>query len=266
MTESGPLSFRLLRCAESPVIRFPNIYVEHRFRKTIDHNSTNSRCLCLYTALSLPSLVMSTSSSSSKARPIPNVQNLHNLGNSSTGTWERGEQTINARSPPTHPAHLLQLTSSTLSSRRDAAPLTRPHLPNLPSEPTIRPGYAFHPRSGPSTPTTTGPVFSPFIHVPVGGGNARASGSGSSGLNMGRITADDDDDEDHPGRRETVDQLREGVKADLIRNGLGEDGSGIQVLPGTEGMSSLAIANGIADENGLGFAGMRGDSCSIDRC
>jgi hypothetical protein len=74
---------------------------------------------------------------------------------------------------------------------------------------------------------------------------------------MARSGYADEDDEDHPGKRESVDELREGVKADLKRNGLGEDGGGIGVRPGTEGMSALTISNGgIADANGLGFAGM----------
>ena len=113
-----------------------------------------------------------------------------------------------------------------------------------------RDGYGFRPPSGQSTPTGTASssTFSPFIPL----------SAGSSGFRRNR---DDDDDMDHMPDGRNLDSLREEVRTELVRNGLTKDGSssfGPLVQHGTEGLAVQAVQavqGGIADEEGLGWAG-----------
>ena len=199
----------------------------------------------------------------------PNLRALSHLSESSTGSWERGHISNNARSPPSHPAVLSEAgpssTQSSPAKPRSTRPSEKSGLPiasmSLGSKPPNglsshaspfyprqpREGYGFRPPSGQSTPTGTASssTFSPFL--PVSAGNVRY----------------DDDDMDHMPDGRGMDNLREEVRSELVRNGLvesedGETESGVVVQRGTEGLSNHG---GIADEEGLGWAGQLCRSC-----
>ncbi|ORX33740.1 hypothetical protein BD324DRAFT_683933 [Kockovaella imperatae] len=207
----------------------------------------------------------------------PNLQALSNLSESSTGSWERGHISSNARSPPRHSMLLvdhppenrdgaadssasspssrvegppfngesstrqpnLSLSNLSLDSRARSGPASGPSAqsPLYPRQP--RDGYGFRPPSGASTPTGTGSSsnFSPFVPVSV------------------TSIRYDDDDMDHMPDGRGIDSLREEVKTELVRNGLVDEQeagtSGPLVQRGTEGLSGRS---GIADEEGLGWA------------
>ena len=192
------------------------------------------------------------------SRPAPpNLDALLTLSESSTGAWERGAISNNARSPPTYSSILSDPSkfantkpirpSSTSASGPAAsssgtsgiASSSRGHLPNgstntspfSPRQP--RDGYGFRPPSGQLTPTGAGSSgSSPFI--PTSG------------------RANDDDDEDHRPDGRNMDSLRQEVREELSKNDLMGDEISVEVQRGTEGLS---IHGGIADEEGLGWAG-----------
>ena len=187
----------------------------------------------------------------------PNLNALSDLSSSSTGRWERGAQTNNARSPPTHPsvlseraarrdkekqAHPLQFggsetvpTPPTTANRGPGQVAMPPGAPIYPRQ--AREGYGFRPASGQSTPTGLGGnhSFAPFPSM----GHSRH----------------DEDDMDHRPDGRSMASLQAEVRQELIEGGLieGSDDEVAELQRATEG---LGIASGgIADEQGLGWAG-----------
>lgn len=185
-----------------------------------------------------------------RAIPSANLSNLSALSESSTGAWERGRQSGNARSPPASVSPLHKMselsisgnggassassTGSTGSGGRRASQFS--HRTGLGSPETsyhVREGYGFRPASGHSTPTgSSQPGPSPFIpYFPA--------------AEPARRHSTEEDDEDHRPDGRGVDALREEVKEELRRHGLND---GAALLPNSEG-------RGIADEEGLGWPG-----------
>ncbi|KAL1411090.1 hypothetical protein Q8F55_002040 [Vanrija albida] len=179
---------------------------------------------------------MSGQSSNTGGKPVqvPNMANLSALSEASVGSWERGRQSGNARSPPATsvlddayakmrgldigassspaapPATAAATAAPTASaSSKDAHP--RVIYPRTPRE-----GYGFRPQSGASTPTGTGAhVRSPAIAAQV---------------------TDDAD----------VEAEEDAKLNDEVRNALKE--------PVAAPPAAAAVpASGIADAEGLGF-------------
>ena len=192
----------------------------------------------------------------SSPRPIngPNLHALSTLSESSTGHWERGSVSNNARSPPTRqsilidavstdkkPTHHSPDTSSPplAGTSRPSSSLAHPASPFHPRQ--AREGYGFRPPSGQSTPTGSASAtgFSPFVSV-----------SASSYVN--------EEETDHRPDGRSMDSLREEVRGELVKNGLTEVDT-VEIQRGTEGLS---VHSGIADEQGLGWAGVSVNSCS----
>lgn len=183
--------------------------------------------------------------SKSPNQQTPNLGNLSRLSESSTGSWERGRMSGNARSPPE------QSNAPSLASLSLNDPTSRPSL-GLPRPPASdrsasssgttklarpqREGYGFRPRSGQTTPAETESSHGPFSPVlnPV-----------KNGFTSRREEEDEDEDLKygyHQPDRISVGDLRQGVKEELSRQG-GQEGSLVIQGPG------------IADAEGLGWPG-----------
>lgn len=193
---------------------------------------------------------VSESSSKAQPQPVPNLSNLSRLSESSTGDWERGKPSGNARSPKTTTsvleqtgAQLNKLSIGDKQPQASAAAAARPShvqtgfVPDAsqqrsqsPLHPRLqREGYGFRPASGASTPT----------------------GSHANPLSpsVGAQSTDDKELEDE----ELNAQLN-----DEVRNALKEP---VGVVASTSTSTELLPPGGIADANGLGWPGMfhRGD-------
>ena len=198
--------------------------------------------------------------------PGPNLRALSDLSESSTGSWERGTNVGNARSPPTHPSVLSEraaqkervtspLNAATgafgidMSNAKTSSHRIPPGSISMPPSSVntlpprlATPGYGFRPPSGQSTPTT----------------------SHTTGFLPSASARRDDDDMDHRPDGQSMEQLRNGVRESLERLNAEGDGEGIEVQRGTEDLSiydtppshgSLQPGpGGIADEEGLGWA------------
>lgn len=180
----------------------------------------------------------------SNRQTTPNLGNLSRLSESSTGSWERGRMSGNARSPPnttsapslanlslrddgSKPSLGLARPSHTSSGERSSSTTKVPRQQ--------REGYGFRPRSGQTTPGDTESSHGPFSPVlnPV--------------VKNGFTAKDDEDDEDlkygyHQPDRISVGELRQGVKEELSKLG-NQEGSLVVQGPG------------IADADGLGWPG-----------
>jgi GTP cyclohydrolase I len=111
---------------------------------------------------------MSGQSSNTGGKPVqvPNMANLSALSESSTGSWERGRQSANARSPPA--TSVLDDAYAKMRGLDIGASAAAPRAPAAASSSTTkealrviyprtpREGYGFRPASGASTPTGTG--------------------------------------------------------------------------------------------------------------
>ncbi|ORY28297.1 hypothetical protein BCR39DRAFT_535357 [Naematelia encephala] len=192
-----------------------------------------------------------TSSPKAIPSPTPNLHTLHRLSESSTGDWERGGSSANARSPPSDTHSLRDYVKGKGTAAAAALPnlqsplrQTSPQIHLPPRYP--RDGYGFRPASGQSTPTSQ-PSASPLS-------NANMNPSSASTLIPGfspyvavpdasyRNGGGDDEDLDHIDRT-NMEDLRDEVRGELVRM----DGSGPEVQVG-----NLA-GGGIADEEGLGW-------------
>lgn len=129
-----------------------------------------------------------------------------------------------------------------------------------------REGYGFRPRSGQSTPSGVehdSPTMLSFANASQSSHHTAAAaagvGSGSaSGAGVGFTR--DDDEVDHIPDRRTVEQLREGVRDELVRH---ENGHGQG--PGDLGQGGMIVqGRGIADAEGLGWPGESRRSGSVD--
>lgn len=116
---------------------------------------------------------------SKKGIPIANVKNLNQLSDSSTGSWERGRTSANARSPPNTNAVLSDAQARMGGLSLAAGASDKPVVPgqsaaSASAQSASRPtalyprkpleGYGFRPTSGASTPT--GGLRSPPSGVP----------------------------------------------------------------------------------------------------
>lgn len=183
---------------------------------------------------------VSEASSKAQPQPVPNLNNLSRLSESSTGDWERGKPSGNARSPKSTTSVLeqtgaqlgkLSIADQAAQGARAAhvqtgfAPESAQQLAHSPLHPRLqREGYGFRPSSGASTPT----------------------GSHANPLSpsVGAQSADDKELEDE----ELNEQLN-----DEVRNALKEP---VTTIASTSAATELLPPGGIADANGLGWPGM----------
>jgi GTP cyclohydrolase I len=155
----------------------------------------------------------------------------------------------NARSPPTHPsvlserAALKEKATSPLQRPTSRLPPSKVQMPSAANSAIYarqqREGYGFRPSSGTSTPTG-------------GAGMGSAFPSFSSGRGY------EDDDVDHRPDGRTLEDLRQGVRDELVKNDLIEhDADADETIELQKATQELALASGggIADEQGLGWAG-----------
>ncbi|WOO81398.1 GTP cyclohydrolase 1 [Vanrija pseudolonga] len=183
---------------------------------------------------------MSSQSSNTGGKPVqvPNMANLSALSESSTGSWERGRQSANARSPPATSVlddayakmRGLDIGTSAAAPRAPApAPAPAPaaassstkEAPRVIYPRTPREGYGFRPASGASTPTGTGAhVRSPAIAA--------------------QVTDDADVEADEE------EAAADANFNDEVRNALKEP---VAAPPA----SAASAGSGIADAEGLGF-------------
>lgn len=180
-------------------------------------------------------------SSKAQPQPVPNLNNLSRLSESSTGDWERGKPSGNARSPKATTSVLeqagAQLDKLSIGDKPPQAAAARAahvqtgFVPDAekrsqsPLHPRLqREGYGFRPASGASTPT----------------------GSHANPLSpsVGAQSTDDKELEDE----ELNAQLN-----DEVRNALKEP---VSTLATTSASTELLPPGGIADANGLGWPGM----------
>lgn len=173
-------------------------------------------------------------------QPVPNLNNLSRLSESSTGDWERGKRSGNARSPKTSTSVLEQTSAqfSKLSVGDKSSQAARPtsvqngFVPEAsqqrsqsPLHPRLqREGYGFRPASGASTPT--GIQANPLSPT------------------VGAQSTDD---------KEIEDEELNAKLNDEVRNALKEP---VSAVASTSQQTEVLPPGGIADANGLGWPGM----------
>lgn len=172
-------------------------------------------------------------------QPVPNLNNLSRLSESSTGDWERGKPSGNARSPKTSTSVLEQTNAKLNDLAIGDSPAQAPRAANVqsgfvpepsqhraqsPLHPRLqREGYGFRPASGASTPTGSQIHQSPLVSA---------------------LPTDD---------KELEDEEMNTRLNDEVRNALKEPATSIAT---TTTSNELLPPGGIADANGLGWPGM----------